>query len=115
ETGKVSIRNKNPQSGERQTYAPSGEPIATDFAIIALLPNLQGSGAVLLLAGTDMPGTEAAADMVIRDALPAELLAIVKMAKNPADSIEALLETQVTAGVPRDAKVVAYRIHPAVR
>ncbi len=112
DTGSTLIRNKAPQSGEQATYSPSSGPTAVDFAVLALLPNLKNSGKVLLLAGTAMQGTEAAGDMAIRDELPAELLNIVKRAADPADSIEILLETQVVAGIPRDARAVAYRVHP---
>ena len=112
-TGNAWIRNKIPQSGEQQIYSPDGGAAGIEFAIVGLVPNLHGTGNVLLLAGTAMEGTEAAADMVIREELPAGLRQIIDRARNPEDSIEVLLETHVMAGVPRDSKVVAWRLHPA--
>jgi hypothetical protein len=111
-TGNAWIRNKVPRGGEQAIYSPGGEA-EIEFAIIALVPNLRGTGNVLLLAGTAMEGTEAAGDMVIREQLPAALAGIVDHARNPEDSIEVLLQTHVVAGVPRDSKVVAWRLHPA--
>lgn len=111
DTGKVVIRNKAPQSGEQMTYSPNDGPVSADFALAALLPNLKGSGSVLLLAGTAMQGTEAAGDMIARDELPAELQSIVSRAKGAAQTIEILFQAQVVAGIPRDVKVVASRVH----
>jgi hypothetical protein len=115
DTGKILIRNKTPQPGEQVTYSPNDGPVSVDFAVAALLPNLKGSGSVLVLAGTAMQGTEAAGDVVARDELPADLQNVVSRAKGPADAIEILLEAQVVAGIPRDVKVVASRVHSASR
>jgi hypothetical protein len=109
-TGTAWIRNKSPRPGEHETYVPAG---AAEFAIVGLVPNLRGAGNVLLLAGTGMEGTEAAADMVIRQELPASLRAILEHARKPEESLEVLLETHVVAGVPGNSKVVAWRVHPA--
>jgi hypothetical protein len=49
---------------------------------------------------------------VIRAELPAGLREIADRARNPQDSIEVLLETHLMAGVPRDSKVVAWRLQP---
>lgn len=112
-TGKILIRNKAPQRGERITYSLNDGPVSADFAVAALVPNLKGSGSVLLLAGTAMQGTEAAGDMIVRDELPAELRNIAGRAKSFAETIEILLEAQVVAGIPRDVKVIATRVHSA--
>jgi hypothetical protein len=110
--GKVVIRNKAPRSGEQMTYSTNEGPVSVEFALAALLPNLKGSGSVLLLGGTAMQGTEAAADMIVRDELPAELQRSVLRAKG-AQAIEILFQAQVIAGIPRDVKVVANRVHSA--
>src|SRR5262249_52180674 len=112
--GTAWIRNKSPRGGEREIYAPAVEK-GTEFAIVALVPNLRGTGSVLLLAGTTMEGTEAAGNMVIRDELPPGLRQIVDRVRNAEDSIEVLLETHVVAGFPGESKVVAWRVHLAAR
>jgi hypothetical protein len=59
----ATIVNGNPQSGEAQTYESHwNEPQHETFALLAFLPNLRGTGHLLLLQGLDAPGTQAAAE-----------------------------------------------------
>jgi hypothetical protein len=108
--GTAWIRNKRPLGAEQTAYSPD-DAVGTEFAVISLMPNLRGTGSVLLLAGTAMEGTEAAGEMVIRENLPVSLREIVERARNPESSLEVLLETHVVAGIPADSKVVAWRVH----
>ena len=112
-TGKARFRNRNPRMGEPAAYSPPGGADDTEFAIAALVPNLRGTGNVLLLAGATPESAEAAGDMVIRDELAGGLREIAARLRNPQDSIEVLVEAHVVAGVPRDSKMVAWRVHPA--
>jgi hypothetical protein len=109
-TGGVWIRNKVPQASEAPVYAP-GKNSNSDFAVIAVLPNLRRTGRILLLAGTSVSGTAAATEMVLNDRLSPELLRIFRQSKNEDDTIEVLLRTSVMAGVPVGSKIEAYRIH----
>ena len=60
------IQNIHPLPGERATYSPTARGFATgeSFAIIALVQNPNQSGQILLLAGADGEGTEAAGHLV---------------------------------------------------
>ena len=60
------VQNVHPLPGERATYLPTARGFATgeSFAIIALVQNPNQSGQVLLLAGADAEGTEAAGHLV---------------------------------------------------
>ena len=60
------IQNIHPRQGERAIYSPTARGFATgeSFAIIALVQNPNQSGQVLLLAGADGEGTEAAGHLV---------------------------------------------------
>jgi hypothetical protein len=59
----ATIVNGNPQSGEAPTYESHwNEPQHETFALLAFLPNLRGTGHLLLLQGLDAPGTQAAAE-----------------------------------------------------
>jgi hypothetical protein len=59
-------RNTSPRAGESPTYvgtAHTPEP-GVAYATISLVPNLSGDGFVLIIAGTNMEGTEAAGELV---------------------------------------------------
>lgn len=59
-------KNRSPLPGELAVYvgtAHTPEP-GTAYATISLVPNLSGDGFVLILAGTNMEGTEAAGEWV---------------------------------------------------
>jgi hypothetical protein len=60
------IQNIHPLPGERVAYSPTARGFATGetFAVIALVQNPNQSGQVLLLAGADGEGTEAAGHLV---------------------------------------------------
>ena len=60
------VQNVHPLPGERASYSPTARGFATgeSFAIIALVQNPNQSGQVLLLAGADGEGTEAAGHLV---------------------------------------------------
>jgi hypothetical protein len=60
------IQNLHPSPGERAIYSPTARGFGTgeSFAIIALVQDPNQSGQVLLLAGADGEGTEAAGHLV---------------------------------------------------
>ena len=113
ETGKAWFRNRTPRTGEPVVYSPAGGPDGTEFANAALVPNLRGTGNVLLLAGTAAEAAEAAGDMVIREELTGGLREVADRLRDPLDSLEVLVEAHVVDGVPRDSKMVAWRLHRA--
>jgi hypothetical protein len=65
-TGREIIRNVHPRPGELQSYVETAPGWATgqSYAIVAFLRNLDQSGQVLLLAGENAEGTEAAGKLV---------------------------------------------------
>jgi hypothetical protein len=113
ETGKAWFRNRTPRTGEPAVYSPAGRPGRTEFANAALVPNLRGTGNVLLLAGTAAEAAEASGDMVIREELTGGLREVADRLRDPLDSLEVLVEAHVVDGVPRDSKMVAWRLHGA--
>ncbi|HEY0163440.1 MAG TPA: hypothetical protein VGB69_12235 [Edaphobacter sp.] len=68
QAGRYWIENIHPLSGESTLYR-SGEQEHSyvTYATIVYLPNLSGTGHVLLLQGLDSAGTQAAADFMIRN------------------------------------------------
>ena len=57
------IVNVHPGAGEESIYFGSGQPYTFDYAVIAMLPNLHPERKVLILAGTNTYGCQAAAEI----------------------------------------------------
>jgi len=107
---KVVIRNIHPMAGEKAFYeTDQTDPARTTFGVIAVTPNLDGSGHVLLIEGINMAGTEAAADYLFSDASRA-LLSQVFDAQGNMVPFEVLLETSnIGANAPRP-QIISQRI-----
>lgn len=68
QAGRYWIENIHPLSGESSIYrSGERENAYVTYASIVYLPNLSGTGHVLLLQGLDSAGTQAAADFMIRN------------------------------------------------
>ncbi len=65
--GRHICRNCNPRPGEHALYVPAGPTGSTGeaYALVALLPNLNQNGYVLLIARTNMESTEEAGEFLI--------------------------------------------------
>jgi hypothetical protein len=107
-----SIINRSPKPGELPQYDFSqADQSQQVYAIVALEPNLRRSGNVLILEGTSMAGTEAAADFVFDDAL---LLPFLKRIANKNGSVpyfEVLLQSTNMNGSASQLQILGYRIH----
>ncbi len=106
------VRNKAPQSGEPTGWQfKPNDPQHRTYAIIALVPNLSGTGNVLIVEGISMAGTEAAWDFVSHDS---ELLPFLKKVRRPdgtLPSFELLLGTQNMSSSAVHGTVLAWRAH----
>lgn len=67
EARKSFFRNVSPGQGEAETLARNnnGASKGESYGIVALLPNMNGSGKVLLIEGLNMEGTDAAGELVL--------------------------------------------------
>jgi hypothetical protein len=105
------IRNRSPKPGEAATYqSVPGDPERRAYALVAFLKNLDGSGRTLIIQGTAMAGTEAAADYVLGQN---ELSTLLRSASSPDGTLpnfEVLLETANLNGNAPKSKLVAIRI-----
>lgn len=106
DTRKYFFRNKAPASGELPAYHPQSDGNSDTYADIALLPNTGGTGYVLILAGIDMAGTEAAGELVAGQGFP-DLAR--KLLAQHAGSIEVLLHAKSVAGTTQLPEIVASR------
>jgi hypothetical protein len=61
------FRNVSPRRGEAATFARNnnGASKGESYGVVALLPNMNGSGKVLLIEGLNMEGTDAAGELLL--------------------------------------------------
>jgi len=114
ESRKYYFRNKSPRPGEQATYGitSDGRPTPESYADIALLPNLSGTGFVLLLSGINMEMTEAAGELVTSPEFSPVLWRMLhSRAGVPAASyVEILLQANSLPGTTHALKIIGYRI-----
>jgi hypothetical protein len=106
------MRNVRPQPGEPAQYGPavSGANGKTSYARLDFVPNLSGTGKILLVAGFDMAASEAAAEFVLSPAS----VSLVQHALAQSDlskigHFELVLETSALDGTGNGARIVAFR------
>src|SRR3984885_2666189 len=106
------IVNKRPQAGELLAYQNDATgPSHRTYAVIALVPNLNNTGWVLLAEGLTMAGTEAAVDTLFnRDAMR-PLLSQFANADGSLNPFEILIETRSFGSDSPQAGVVATRVY----
>jgi hypothetical protein len=103
------IRNKHPRNGELPLYAPTAGGFDTGqaFAVMAFFGNPSQTGHVLLLAGTNAEGTEAAGKIASNlDLLSQTLRKCGVDPGGPPVRFELLLQVRTMAGSPNTFDVV---------
>jgi hypothetical protein len=106
------ILNRHPLPGEKAQYETNQtDPARSTFGLIAVTPNLDNTGHVLLIEGINMAGTEAAADYLFSDA-SGKLMGQIFDARGNIVPFEVLLETSnIGANAPRP-QIISQRIVP---
>jgi hypothetical protein len=104
-THRFYLRNRAPKPGERADYRESDNQEET-YAEIALLPNLAGTGTVLILNGIDMVAAEAAGEFAINGSLSARFTPMIAAHKRQA---EILIRVRAIAGTASKIEVVTER------
>lgn len=106
-----SVINRSPRGNEpRQWDSDYYDQQHRVYGVAAFLPNLNGSGNVMILEGTSMSGTECASDFVADDL---QLLPFLKKIARPDGSIphfEVVLGTNNMGGSAAKGSVLAYRV-----
>ena len=104
------VLNRAPRGTELSRYeADIVDPQQKVYGLIALRPNLEGYGDILILEGTSMAGTESAADFVFDDARLLPFLQQIKSANGTLPYFELLLQSNSMNGSASQSEVVAYR------
>ena len=107
------IQNVHPRNGELAAYVPTAAGWATgaSYAIVAFIQNPDQDGQVLLLAGANAEGTEAAGKLVTDlPRLSAALDLCGIRAARPVQHFEILLGLKTMAGSPNDVNIVACHV-----
>jgi hypothetical protein len=104
------IVNVHPRPGEESVYYGSGNPYTSDYAVIGMLPGLKPEYRILVLAGTNTYGLQAAAEFVCRPDLVNKLLTLLSVRNGDrVPDFEALLEVKISGGVPVRTNLVIAR------
>ena len=110
--GDLAIVNVHPREGETRAFlaSPSGTPITEDYAVVALMPGLNPTRSLMVLAGTTTFGTQAAVEFVCRTASVEGLLSQLS-ASTPGDlkPFEAVVKVKIALGVPVGMELAAVR------
>ena len=110
--GDLAVLNVHPLAGEPTLFlaTPANQATVEDYAVVSLLPGLDPSRSILILAGNSTFGTQAAVEFVCREDSIKDLLARLKVSK-PADlkPFEALLHVRIAHGVPVTTELISVR------
>jgi hypothetical protein len=110
--GDLAVVNVHPERGEQAFFVgtPANQPTTEDYAIVSLLPGLDPSRSILILAGATTFGTQAAVEYVCREDDVKTLLKRLNVS-NPTDlkPFEAVLHVRIAHGVPVTTDLIAVR------
>ena len=118
ESNQEVIEDIHPRQGERATYSPTARGFGTgeSFAIVALVQSANQSGQVLLLAGADGEGTEAAGHLVTDLPRLRRAMDYCRIpASAPLQNFELLLRLNTMAGSPGTVDMVACHLLSGTR
>ncbi len=111
--GDTELVNVHPRPGEEKSFLASGTlPIVEDFGLIALVPGINPSRWILVLAGTTTMGTQAAAEFVSRDHSLKLLLDRMPPRAGQIRPFEAVIRVHISGGVPVNSTLLALHVLP---
>ena len=105
------LENMDPRPGEERTYESKQDELG--YCRVAYLPNLGGTGSVLILSGTEMASTEAAVDFITSERWLREIRDTLQVAERGRfPHFEVLLRTHLVSFAAPKFEVVAVRLAP---
>jgi hypothetical protein len=110
--GDLAVINVHAEPGEPNLFigTPANQATTEDYAVVSLLPGLDPSRSILILAGDTTFGTQAAVEFACREDSLRELLQRLKVsAASDMKPFEALLHVKIAHGVPVVTDLVAVR------
>lgn len=112
------FENSHPLPGEKADYraAPTSPNFGLTYGLIARVPNLTGTGKVLLIFGLKYTGLEVAGEFATDPKRAAELARLLHVADiRQAPDFEVLVETDSLDAAPRYVRAVAARTIPSAK
>ena len=111
--GALRVENKQPKAGEKSEYLyDSHDTQRRGLATIAFLPNLGGTGNVLVVQGFSLAGTQAAAEFITSGRDLDELFQAYSGNSTKLPHFEILLATVEINGMATHAVPLAWHVHP---
>lgn len=108
--GISTVFNRSPRANELARYdSVESDPRQTVYAVVALRSNPGGARRVLMLEGTSMAATEAAADFVFEDQRLLPFLNQIRRRDGFIPNFEVLLTSNNVDGYAPQSRIVAYR------
>jgi hypothetical protein len=108
----AAVVNQHPRHGEKTFYVSHwNQPAHETYALIQYLPNLSGTGHVLLVQGLDVAGTQAAAETLFHPQVIASILARARRSNGSLRPFEILLRATSIVSNATGVQVVASRIY----
>jgi len=110
--GDLTIVNVHPKPNEQKIYISTAQlPVTEDYAVVGLMPGLNPSRWMLLLAGLTTLGTQAAVEYVSRANTVEELMKqLAGSSGSQVAPFEAVLQVKISGGVPVHSQLVAFRV-----
>jgi hypothetical protein len=106
------IVNKHPETGELAIYTNDATtPSHRTYAVIALVPNLNNTGWVLIVEGLTMAGTQAATDILFNPEQMQSVLEKASAGNGKLKPFELLIETRSFGSSSPQANILARRIY----
>lgn len=106
------LLNIKPRPGEAPSYISHwNDPAHETFSVIEYLPNLTGSGHILLLQGLDVAGTQAAAETLLHSSVIAPILRRATRPDGSLRSFEILLRSTSIESNATGTQVIGSRIY----
>lgn len=107
QVGKAVVHNRNPRAGEPAFWG--GSDIEA-FTHVAVVPNLGGTGNIMLAAGTSMSAKEAGGDFITDPEVPARLARAFGVRDiRQLRAFEVVLRSRSVDGTPQGWEIVASR------
>jgi hypothetical protein len=106
------IVNKHPIAGESPVYANDATaPSHRTYAVVALVPNLNNTGWILIVEGLTMAGTQAATDILFNREEMRSALEKATAGDGKLKPFELLIETRSFGSNSPQANIIASRIY----
>ena len=107
------LRDKNPEPGKPSVYlgGVKGDKPYDAYGIASVVPNLDGTGTAILVAGSNMEGTEAATEFLTNpDTLEAFLEKIEWAPDDPLPVFEVVVKLVTIGGSPTSSQIFAHNV-----